>query len=72
MYLHHHKIDDDEFYFAGYDSVNKEIVLAYRGTENMDNWITNGNIARDAYKGVNCSDCYVHGGFQDLYWDARD
>ncbi|EAS02832.1 lipase family protein (macronuclear) [Tetrahymena thermophila SB210] len=48
--------------YCGYDASNKRIVVAYRGSSNIQNWIANFQAIPVKYAG--CQGCLVHDGFQ--------
>ena len=56
--------------FVGYNSVEKEIVVSFRGSVNIANWITNVNFLKEAYNGV--AGAEVHKGFFEAYKGVRD
>jgi Lipase (class 3) len=60
----------DTFAYAGYNSKNDEIVLAFRGTNGADleNWITNIKGICSPYPGV--TGAQVHTGFFQAYSDV--
>jgi hypothetical protein len=47
--------------YSGYDSTNNEIVVAFRGSQNLINWITDFTFSWIDYP--YCSGCQVHKGF---------
>ena len=47
--------------FIGYMPSSKAIVVSFRGSENIQNWITNLSFIRKDYP--NCAGCSVHQGF---------
>lgn len=49
--------------FVGYLTSQKEIVVAFRGSTSIEDWITNLDAVRRTYTGVGCSGCSVHNGF---------
>ena len=58
----------DEQAYVGYNAAANEIVLAFRGTVNLQGWIADGDFFQTAYipmDGSNCTGCMVHEG---LYW----
>lgn len=56
--------------FVAVDNVNKLIVLAYRGSTSLANWIGNFNIEFVPF--ASCSGCSVHAGFFDGWNDSKD
>ena len=53
------------FGYIGYSSARNEIVVAFRGSVNIANWVTNLNFFKKPYPGV--SGAMVHEGFYDAY-----
>ena len=49
--------------FVGYNPAHNELVLAFRGTVNLDGWIVDGDFFQTPYEA--CEGCLVHEG---LYW----
>jgi len=47
--------------FVGYQPSTNAIIVSFRGSENIQNWITNLSFIRTDYP--NCSGCSVHKGF---------
>lgn len=56
--------------FVAVDDQNKLIVLAYRGSTSLGNWIGNLNVEFDAFS--LCSGCQVHGGFLSSWTASKD
>jgi len=56
--------------FVAVDNANKLIVLSYRGSTSLSNWIGNVNIEFDSFAA--CSGCKVHRGFLSAWIDSRD
>jgi hypothetical protein len=55
--------------YVGTDPTNKLIIVAFRGTASLDNWVTNLN-----YKTIStdlCNGCTAHGGFWQSWLDSR-
>ena len=48
----------------------KSIIISFRGSQNVKNWITNLNTGRSAYS--SCNGCLVHSGFIAGYNLVRD
>ena len=48
---------------SGYEPNTNRIVVAFRGTDNFENWITDLTFDKVAYTNQACSGCYVHSGF---------
>ncbi|KAF1958607.1 alpha/beta-hydrolase [Byssothecium circinans] len=55
--------------FVSLDPTNKFIVIAFRGTASIDNWITNINF-KEADTNL-CKDCTAHAGFWQSWQDSR-
>ena len=56
--------------FVAIDHTNKAIILSFRGSQSLDNWLTNldfGLSTTDI-----CSGCTAHSGFWQSWVDARD
>lgn len=56
--------------FVALDHTNKAIVVSFRGSQSIDNWLTNfdfGLVPTDL-----CSRCTAHAGFWRSWTDARD
>jgi predicted lipase len=47
--------------FTGYSPTSKAIILSFRGSSNIQNWIINLSINQVAYS--RCTNCKVHNGF---------
>jgi hypothetical protein len=54
-------VSGDIQWFAGYSETLKGIVLSFRGSSNIPNWITNLSVGKATYS--KCSGCQVHSGF---------
>ena len=52
-----------------YHPSNDQIVLAFRGSKNVENWIQNLQFVMDNFRVDSCPDCLVHYGFQTM-WDS--
>ena len=52
-------------WFTGYSSTIKGIVLSWRGSSNLNNWISNLSTNMVSYS--KCSNCKVHSGFLNLW-----
>lgn len=52
------------------DDVNKLIVLSYRGSASLANWIGNINLGFTSFPA--CSGCQVHAGFLSSWNDSKD
>ncbi|KAJ4340226.1 hypothetical protein N0V95_007546 [Ascochyta clinopodiicola] len=55
--------------FVAIDHTNKAIILSFRGSLSIDNWLT--NLDFDLVKTDICSDCTAHSGFWNSWVDAR-
>lgn len=56
--------------FVAVDNQNKLIVLSYRGTSSLGNWIGNVDVGFESFSA--CNGCQVHGGFLSSWTDSRD
>ena len=56
--------------FVAVDDQNKLIVLAYRGSASLGNWIGNINVGFNDFSV--CSGCQVHAGFLSSWNDSKD
>jgi hypothetical protein len=56
-------LDDEYQYFVGYDPSKDQIVLSFRGSFNIENWLNNLEFWYTSYPGV--SSGYVHSGFYE-------
>lgn len=56
--------------FVAVDNVNKVIVLSYRGSVSLRNWIGNFNLEFNDFSA--CSGCRVHAGFLSSYNGSKD
>ena len=53
---------------VGLDHDLKAIIVAFRGSANLKNWLTDANIFKaDYHKQDDCKKCAVHKGFQNSY-----
>ena len=55
--------------YVAYDSKKDRIIVAFRGTTNLQNWITNLKTARTQFLNTGTS---VHNGFNSAYMSVRD
>lgn len=55
--------------FVAVDDVNKAIVLSFRGTVSLSNWIANVNLDFNDFDA--CDDCQVHAGFLSSWQDSK-
>lgn len=51
--------------FVGYLPSDNSIYVAFRGSESLDNWLTDFNVDKDKYTMWPECDCKVHSGFQN-------
>lgn len=51
--------------YVGYHTTNNQIVLSFRGTSNIQNWIEDANFEKIAYP--RCKGCELHAGFYADY-----
>ena len=56
--------------FTGYSAALEGIVLSFRGSSNIQNWITNLQVGQTTYS--KCSSCKVHSGFLAAWKIAKD
>lgn len=56
-----YNLGDDTSGYVGYNPAYNEIVVAYRGSSSIRNWITNLEFLKTDYP--HCGDCEVHKGF---------
>jgi predicted lipase len=53
--------------YTGYDSKFQRIVVAVRGTHNIDNWLENIKIEKTKLLNTSCEKCWVHKGMYMAY-----
>lgn len=58
-------IIDGTYAYVGYNAKTDEIVVAFRGSADIQNWVTNLEFAQCPYPGVNGAK--VHHGFYTAY-----
>lgn len=51
--------------FTGYSKTSDAIVISFRGSNNIENWIKNIEFAQVGYS--RCNNCKVHDGFNKAY-----
>jgi predicted lipase len=51
--------------FTGYSATSNAIILSFRGSSNIKNWIINLSFNQVPY--TKCTNCKVHGGFLSAY-----
>ena len=56
--------------YTAYDESNDRILVAVRGSANIENWFENLDAFRTTYD--KCDGCEVHAGFHDAYLDLKD
>jgi len=56
--------------FTAYDSVQNVIVVSFRGSSNLANWVMNINTAKRTFP--YCKGCKVHTGFDKAYHTVED
>lgn len=59
---------------AGYlaaDTTNNLLVLSFRGSRTIDNWIDNIDFIQEDITDV-CNDCWAHGGWWDAWQEVAD
>ena len=61
--------EDNTRCIVGYDHVYNQVVLAYTGSSNLDNWLHNLQFMQVRYESEDCENCLVHKGFYD-YWKS--
>ncbi len=62
-----HESDADIQGFVGHDKSRQQIVVAFRGSKTLANWIANLKFARVDSPFKECENCLVHKGFLDDY-----
>jgi len=62
-----HESDSDIQGFVGFDKSRRQIVVAFRGSKTLANWIANLKFARVDSPFKECYNCHVHKGFLDDY-----
>lgn len=51
------------------DDVREEIVVAFRGTSDTQNWIADFDFIQTSFS--ECDDCYVHNGFYESWEEIK-
>jgi len=51
--------------FAAYNAKTNQIVVAFRGSENIQNWVENVRFVKTDFN--RCGNCKVHVGFLDIW-----
>ncbi|PVI00463.1 alpha/beta-hydrolase [Periconia macrospinosa] len=62
--------DTDTTGFVATDSTNNLIVLSFRGSKSIDNWVSNLNFGLE--DNSVCKGCEVHGGFLESWNEVKD
>lgn len=62
--------DADATGFVAIDDANRLIILSYRGTVSLSNWIGNVNVGFNSF--APCAGCQVHAGFLSSWTASRD
>lgn len=57
--------------YVAVDTVREEIVVAFRGSSDLRNWIADFDFILTEYSGTGCSDCYVHNGFSTSWSEIK-
>jgi len=57
---------------AGYDSHSKSIIVSFRGSSNIKNWLDNFDFVKQDYSLHGCKNCQVHTGFYKSYLTLKD
>ena len=57
-------------WFSGYSTTINGIVLSFRGSSNIANWISNLSTNMVSYP--KCNNCKVHSGFYAAWKNAKD
>eukprot|EP00008_Paramoeba_atlantica_P008627 CAMPEP_0201491408 /NCGR_PEP_ID=MMETSP0151_2-20130828/29730_1 /ASSEMBLY_ACC=CAM_ASM_000257 /TAXON_ID=200890 /ORGANISM="Paramoeba atlantica, Strain 621/1 / CCAP 1560/9" /LENGTH=288 /DNA_ID=CAMNT_0047877755 /DNA_START=30 /DNA_END=896 /DNA_ORIENTATION=- len=63
-------LNDGELVYLGYNSDYQQIVVSFRGSTDLVNWINNLDAVYTKYP--YCSDCKVHKGFYDTWLSVKD
>lgn len=64
--------DSSNLAVTGYDKTTNQVVLTFRGSSNIENWIENAHFIKVSYTEHGCSNCEVHEGFLDSYNTLKD
>lgn len=67
-----HDPDTDGFGFVGYEAQKSLIVVAFRGSHTIKNWISDLTFDSIPFNATNCEGCRVHHGFVDAYSRLRN
>ena len=61
------QMSDDVQVFVGFDATRHMVVVSFRGSKTLMNWILNLEFAHTDSPFAECLNCYVHRGFLDDY-----
>jgi predicted lipase len=61
------QMSDDVQVFVGFDTTRHMVVVSFRGSKTLMNWILNLEFAHTDSPFAECLNCYVHRGFLDDY-----
>ena len=62
---------DGTMAYTGYDAATHRIILAFRGTSDLQNWVENIDTSKTDYITCGCPDCAVHDGFLRAYTSMK-
>jgi len=57
--------------FLAIDKKNSQIVLSFRGSNSIRNWITNFDFGLTSFPVTGCSNCQVHSGFYNAFKESQ-
>lgn len=57
--------------YVAVDTVREEIVVAFRGSADLRNWIADFDFVLTEYSGTGCSGCSVHDGFYSSWEEIK-
>ena len=63
--------EDDNRVVSGYDKLADAIVVTFRGSSNLQNWLDDFDMVKVTYTEYDCN-CEVHKGFLDTYYTLKD
>ncbi|EAS02303.1 lipase family protein (macronuclear) [Tetrahymena thermophila SB210] len=52
--------------YCGYDIKAQSVIVAFRGTDQVQNWLSNINFVPVKYLNDQCKDCKIHQGFMNI------
>lgn len=58
--------------YTGFSPSENMIVVAFRGSANIENWIADLDFKKMVYPNSNCQGCEVHTGFYQVYLEMAD